>query len=62
VTDQVKSFGPGPERAKIVEEFWQTAYRDYYLSERDPIRARGPVLSKYIALLDDEYGRSGLEC
>jgi hypothetical protein len=62
VTDQVRSFGPGAERTKIIDEFWKTAYGDYYLSERDLIRARGRVLSEYIALLDEEYDRSGLEC
>jgi hypothetical protein len=40
VTDQVRFYGRGPERTKIVDEFWKTAYRDYYLSERDLIRAR----------------------
>jgi hypothetical protein len=62
VTDQVRFYGPSPERTRIVDGFWKTAYRDYYFSERDLIRARGRVFSEYIDLLDEEYGRSGLEC
>jgi hypothetical protein len=61
VTEQAGFFGPGPERTKIVDEFWKTAYSDCYLSEVDLIRARGRVLAEYIALLDEEYDRSGLE-
>jgi hypothetical protein len=58
----MKVYGQGPEPNKIVDEFWKTAYRDFYLSERDLIRARGRVLSEYLALLDEEYDRSGLKC
>jgi hypothetical protein len=58
----MRFYGPGSERNKIVDEFWKTACGSFYLSERDLIRARGRVLSEYVALLDEEYGRSGLEC
>jgi hypothetical protein len=61
-TDQMRFCGPGTERNKLVDEFWNTAYSSFYLSERDLIRARGRVLSEYVALLDEEYGRRGLEC
>jgi hypothetical protein len=54
VTDQMKFLGPGPERTKIVDEFWKSAYTDFYASEREMIRVRGRVLSDYIGLLDEE--------
>jgi hypothetical protein len=60
--DQVRFFPPSPERTKIVDEFWKTAYTNYYFSERDLIRTRGRLLSEYIGLLDEDYEQSGLEC
>jgi hypothetical protein len=58
VADQMKDLGPGPERNKIVDEFWKGAYQDFYVSEREMIRVRGRVLSDYIGLLDEDR----LEC
>jgi hypothetical protein len=54
VADQMKFYGPGPERNKIIDAFWKTAYADFYKSEREMIRVRGRVLSDYIGLLDEE--------
>jgi hypothetical protein len=58
ITDQVRFYGPGPERNKLVDEFWKDAYPDFYRSDREMIRVRGRVLSDYIGLLDEDR----LEC
>jgi hypothetical protein len=58
----MRFFGPGPERDKVVEDFWKTACSSFYLSERGLIRARGRVLSEYVALLDEDRRECGLLC
>jgi hypothetical protein len=58
MTDQLRFYEPGPERTKLVDEFWKMAYFRFCQSERDMIRIRGRILSEHIALLDEER----LEC
>jgi hypothetical protein len=54
ILEQIKFSVPGPDREKLLDEFWAGAYRNYYLSERDLIGARGRVLAEYIALHDED--------
>jgi hypothetical protein len=54
LVDQVKHAVPGPERTKAVDDFWAGASSGYYKSEQDLIRARGRVLSEFIALWDED--------
>jgi hypothetical protein len=58
MVDRLRFYGPGPDRTKLVDEFWKSAYYRFNPSEREMIRVRGRVLSYYIALLDEER----LEC
>jgi hypothetical protein len=46
-------YAGGPHRVPSDSPSGEMAYQGYYLSERDLIRARGRVLSEYIALLDE---------
>jgi hypothetical protein len=64
VMEEVKPLQPGPERIKVVDEFWGTAFRNHWGEERDSIRSRGKALAEYIGLRDEdrlrrlEYERS----
>jgi hypothetical protein len=54
ILGQIKFSIPGPERIKMIDEFWAGVYQSYDLSERDSIWARGRVLAEYIALHDED--------
>jgi hypothetical protein len=54
ILEQVKFSVLGPERIKMIDDFWAGAYRGYYSSERDLIRARGRIPAEYIALHDED--------
>jgi hypothetical protein len=35
--DQMKFYGPAPERNEIVDEFWRSSQTNFYTSEREKI-------------------------
>jgi hypothetical protein len=54
ILEQITFSSPGPDRVKLIDEFWAGAHRNLDLSERGSIRARGRVLAEYIALHDED--------
>jgi hypothetical protein len=55
VTRLVETVEPGPERVKVIDDFWKDPWE-----EREMLRIRGKVLAEHIGLLEEERSRRSL--